>query len=233
MSRALPPLYLTREAILNGSMRALVQAADPAVPVLSPEEHDASIQALLDERRDSRDVWIFAYGSLMWNPLIHYAESRVGTAHGYHRCFCLWTHIGRGTAAKPGLMLGLEKGGACRGVIYRLDAAAAVAELEILWRREMVTGAYAPRWVTVATEGETVRAIAFLINRAHPRYAGRLSEDRVVSSIAEARGPLGPCAAYLFNTVAHLEELGVRDRRLSQLRNRVAAKMAERDQARS
>lgn len=229
MSNGQPPLRLTRETILNDSIRAFVQAADPMLRVLSPDEHHASIQMALTQRPGQGDVWLFAYGSLIWNPLIHYVEKRIGTVRGYHRCFCLWSHSARGTAAKPGLMLGLERGGSCRGVAFRIAEAAAAQELDIVWRREMITGAYAPRWVTVATTEGPVHALAFLINRSHTRYAGRLPEDRVIASIAEAQGPLGDCATYLFNTVAHLEELGIRDRRLSHLRDRVVTKMAERD----
>lgn len=226
MSSNKPPLHLTRDAILSDSIRALVQASDPTARLLTLEEQHASIEALLGEHAADGDIWLFAYGSLIWNPLIHYAEKCIGTVHGYHRCFCLWTHVGRGTAAKPGLVLGLERGGACRGVVYRIAAAEVREELEVLWRREMLTGAYAPRWVTASTDRGPVRAIAFLINHGHPRYAGRLPEERIVAAIAEAQGPLGACATYLFNTVAHLEELGIHDRRLSRLRDRVAAAAA-------
>ena len=227
MTRAKPPLSLTREAILGDSLRALVQAADPEAHCMTPEEHRASIKAALDQRTEHGDVWLFGYGSLIWNPLIHYVEKQVGTVHGYHRCFCLWSHTGRGTKANPGLMLGLERGGACRGIAFRIAEALAADELEVVWRREMLTGAYAPRWVTVVTKGGPVQAIAFLINREHARYAGKLPEGRIIDSIAAAHGPLGTCATYLFNTVAHLEELGIHDRRLERLRDRVAAKLAE------
>jgi cation transport protein ChaC len=227
MTRAKPPISLTREAILGDSLRALVQAADPEAHCMTPDEHRASIKAALDQRTEQGDVWLFGYGSLIWNPLIHYVEKHVGTVHGYHRCFCLWSHTGRGTKANPGLMLGLERGGACRGIAFRIAESLAADELEVVWRREMLTGAYAPRWVTVVTNGGPVQAIAFLINREHARYAGKLPEDRIIDSIAAAHGPLGTCATYLFNTVAHLEELGIHDRRLERLRDRVTAKLAE------
>ena len=225
MTRAPPSLSLTREAILGDSLRALVQAADPEARCISPEEHRASIQRVLAERAAAGDVWLFAYGSLIWNPLIHFVEQRVGTVHGYHRFFCLWSHTGRGTKAKPGLVLGLERGGACRGIVYRIAEARAADELNVVWRREMLTGAYAPRWVPVVTKEGPIEAIAFLINRGHARYAGKLPEDRIIASIAEAHGPLGACATYLFNTVAHLEELGIHDRRLERLRDRVKARL--------
>jgi cation transport protein ChaC len=215
---------LTREAILGDSIRALVQAAHPELRVPTPEEQRASIQALLASRSATGDIWLFAYGSLIWNPLIHFVEKRVGTVKGYHRCFCLWSRTGRGSAAKPGLTLGLERGGTCRGLLYRIAEADAARELEVIWGREMLTGAYAPRWLKVGTAAGQVNAIAFLINRSHRRYAGRLSEDKVVDAIAEARGPLGACATYLFTTVAHLQELGISDRPLLRLRDKVAAR---------
>ncbi len=225
MSRSLPPFQLTREAVLGDRIRALVQAADPELRLLTPEEHRVSIAGLLQNRPDAGDVWLFAYGSLIWNPLIHFVEKRVGTVKGYHRCFCLWSRTGRGTAAKPGLTLGLERGGSCRGVAYRIEEGQAAHELEIVWRREMLTGAYAPRWLKLETAQGPLHAIAFLINRAHTRYAGRLPEEKIVAAIAEAHGPLGPCATYLFNTVAHLDELGIGDERLRRLRDQVAKKV--------
>jgi glutathione-specific gamma-glutamylcyclotransferase len=227
MTSSHPTFHLTREAVLGDSIRALVQAADPDIQLMTPEEHRASIAAMLANRPDSGDVWLFGYGSLMWNPLVHYTEKRVGTVRGYHRCFCLWTHLGRGTMEKPGLMLGLEPGGSCRGVAFRIAKELAVEELEIVWRREMMTSAYAPRWVRLAGAQGPRHALAFRINRTHSRYAGRLPEDRIIASIAEAHGPLGACATYLYNTVAHLEELGIRDRHLIRLRDRVAAMLAE------
>ena len=221
-----PPFELTREAILSDSIRAVVQAADPDIRLPTAEEHRASIAAVLAKRPDGGgDVWIFGYGSLMWNPLIFFEEKRVATVKGYHRCFCLWSHMGRGTTKKPGLMLGLEPGGSCRGVAYRIAEAQAAHELEVVWRREMLSGAYAPRWLRAESTQGRVHALAFRVNRRHTRYAGRLPEERIIATIAEAAGPLGACATYLFNTVQHLEELGIRDPRLARLRDQVAARM--------
>jgi glutathione-specific gamma-glutamylcyclotransferase len=227
MQRPPPPFQLTREAVLGDDIRARVQAADPELRLLTPEEHRASIAGLLRQRPDSGDVWLFAYGSLIWNPIIDFAEKRVATARGYHRRFCLWSRTGRGNTAKPGLTLGLERGGSCRGVAYRIGQAQAAQELEVIWSFEMLTGAYAPRWLKLETASGGVHAIALLVNRSHSRYAGRLPEDRIAAVIAEAHGPLGACATYLFNTVAHLEALGIADRRLQRLRDRVAARIGE------
>lgn len=171
-------------------------------------------------------LWVFGYGSLIWNPCFHFAERRLATARGWHRQFCLWTHLGRGTRECPGLMLGLEQGGACRGVAYRIAPDQVEAELDIIWRREMVTAAYRPIWLRAVTADGPIMAIGFAINRGHERYAGRLEEQRIVEAIATATGPLGPCAEYLFNTTAHLDELGIGDRYLRRLCDAVRHRQA-------
>jgi cation transport protein ChaC len=227
MTETTPPFRLTREAILGNSIRAMVEAIDPDARLPSPDEHRASLEAILAGRPDKGDVWLFAYGSLMWNPLIDYVERSIGLVGGYHRRFCLWSHLGRGTVEKPGLTLGLERGGSCRGVLYRLAESQAAQELEVVWRREMLTGAYAPRWLKASTDQGPVHALGFLVNRAHVRYAGKLPEERIIAAIAEAHGPLGPCAAYLFNTVDHLETLGICEPRLARLRDLVRERMAQ------
>jgi glutathione-specific gamma-glutamylcyclotransferase len=218
---------LTRDNIRSGLIRDMIRQADPTMRVLTDEELHASIAAVITPDLAGRDVWLFCYGSLIWNPAFHFVERRLGTVHGYHRRFCLWTHLGRGTPDFPGLVLGLERGGSCRGVAFRVAAEAVPDELEIVWRREMVSGAYRPTWVTVRTPEGPVRAVTFVMNRRHDRYAGLLPEDRVADVIANAAGYLGRCADYLINTVAHLEELGIHDRALVRLRDRVAEGRAE------
>ena len=215
---------LTREAILDGSIREYVfRNPELRRMVLPDEERMASLRATLAEAPAKGDVWVFGYGSLIWNPAFHFVEKRTARIHGYHRRFCLWTPLGRGTMDNPGLMLGLERGGACRGVIFRIAEDAVETELDILWRREMFTGAYRPTWMSAQSRGESFSAIAFVINRAHSRYAGRLSDDQVAHHIATAEGPMGACRDYLFETVAHLTELGIRDRGLEAMAARVRA----------
>ena len=174
---------------------------------------------------------MFGYGSLIWNPLFHYEERRRATLRGFHRRFCLWSIMGRGSPDRPGLVLGLDNGGACCGLAYRLPAGKAVEELKLLWRREMVVGSYAPRWARVETapgEGdrrcvEELRALTFVVNHAHPNYAGRLASDVVAQALASARGHLGSSADYLFHTVDALAAHGLRDLHLEELRDRVQA----------
>ena len=208
---------LTREQIRDGWVQQLVLSSAEPIRALSEAELVASRASMLADHPVGADLAIFAYGSLIWNPAFHFAGRQLAHIHGYHRRFCLWTSLGRGTPANPGLMLGLDMGGSCRGVLYTIAAADIASELEIVWRREMVTGAYRPAWVMARTASGPRPAISFLINHAHERYAGRLDDAAIVRSIATACGPLGACAEYLFNTTAHLDELGIIDRSLRRL----------------
>ena len=195
---------------------------------LTDEERAASLAATLADRRAPRTAWVFAYGSLIWKPAFAATESRVGTLHGYHRQFCMLVKRYRGTPEEPGLMLALERGGSCRGVVYRLPEDGRDQTLAAIWARELLTAAYLPRWFDVRTAGGTVRAIAFVMNRAHERYTGRLDEAEVADRLARACGHVGSCAEYLLETVNHLEELGIRDHRLWRLQRLVAARLAAR-----
>lgn len=215
---------LTRESLLDGTIREYIHR-DPELRrlILPDAERDASLRETLLAAPAAGDVWVFGYGSLIWNPAFHFVERRTARINGYHRRFCLWTQLGRGSPDNPGLMLGLERGGACRGVMYRIDKEAVETELDVLWRREMFTGAYCPTWVTARSGGETISAVTFVINRDNARYTGRLSEETIIRHVATATGPLGPCRDYLFETVEHLAELGIRDRRLEAMAGKVRA----------
>jgi cation transport protein ChaC len=158
----------------------------------------------------------------MWNPAIEFAECRGGALDGWDRRFCLWLHIGRGTPDNPGLMLALDRGGRCAGMLFRIPAPDARAELLLAWRRELFTGAYVSRWVTATTAAGPVRAVTFVANRAHPQYAGRLSEPAVAERLAFATGSLGSGATYLAETLGALHSLGLRDRALERLQRMVA-----------
>jgi cation transport protein ChaC len=226
--RAPQAIELTRESIRAGTVINMASAG--GMRVLSDEERAASIAATLAARPAgvdrTGDVWLFGYGSLIWNPAFHFAEERKGRIHGWHRRFCLWTPLGRGSPEHPGLVLGLERGGACTGMAFRLDDDQVACELDIIWRREMLSGAYRPRWVRVATAAGPVDAITFTIDPANPRYAGRLAEDEIVRVVATAVGRLGPCTDYLFKTTKALAELGLEDRTLMRLRRRVEERLA-------
>jgi glutathione-specific gamma-glutamylcyclotransferase len=216
---------LTRDNIRSGAVRKIA-AGHGLMRILSDEELASSLGGLLGGADLSTGVWVFGYGSLIWNPAFHFTDRVVGTVYGFHRRFCLWTHLGRGCPERPGLVLGLERGGSCRGVAYHIAPDAAMEELDIVWRREMISDAYVPRWVAVRTPMATVKAITFTINHAHERYARDLSDEEAAAAIAGASGFLGPCADYLINTVDHLAALGIHDRPLERLRDRVLAQAA-------
>ncbi len=219
-------MVLTREIIRSGWIQQLVASSGYPGHMLSEDELRESMAQAMAAHPPGEALPLFAYGSLIWNPAFIYQHREVARVHGYHRRFCLWTHLGRGTPECPGLVLGLDTGGSCSGLVYWIAPEDIATELEIVWRREMVTGAYRPCWVMTRTSAGPRRALTFLINHAHDRYAGRLSDAAIVASIASATGPIGPCADYLFNTTAHLDQLGIADRSLRRLCRAVRAAQA-------
>ncbi len=219
---------LTRESLLDGSLHAAVRAQlGPDVPLMTDAQRHRQVRDMLACAPTPGRVWVFAFGSLIWNPAFHFAEHRTARVHGFHRQFCLQLQAGRGSPERPGLMLSLEAGGSCVGVVYRLAPGTEVTELDILWRREMLTRAYRPVWVTARTPQGPESAIAFTVNRQHERYAPGLDEATVAELLATGAGALGRCCDYLFDTVAHLRALGIRDRRLEALAERVRARLNE------
>lgn len=221
-----PPdrVVITREGLADGSLLARIRAQlPPGMVVRSDAEIAASLNDTLAQHDPAADVWVFGYGSLMWNPAFIFAESQVGVVHGWHRRFCLWLESGRGSPDNPGLMLALDRGGVCRGVAFRIPAGQVRSELLLIWRREMFGTAYLARWVRVRLAGEMVPAITFEVNRAHPRYAGKLSDAQAGVHIATATGPLGSCAAYLQNTMEHLQSLGIQDAGLQRIAAGISA----------
>jgi glutathione-specific gamma-glutamylcyclotransferase len=216
-------LSLTRETILRGDVARMIQDGGEGHRVLSDEARKRSLNAALEHSMTGEDVWVFGYGSLIWNPAFHYVERVTATLPNYHRAFCLWTHLGRGTPECPGLTLGLKPGGKCQGVAFRIAAEAVETELDIVWRREMVTGAYCPTWVQLesAPDQIPIDALTFVMDPENDRYADYLSAADTAAAIAKAAGRLGTCREYLFNTVAHLQELGLPDPHLEALVLRV------------
>jgi glutathione-specific gamma-glutamylcyclotransferase len=169
------------------------------------------------------DLWVFGYGSLMWNPGFRFLEATPALLRGYHRNFCIWSARYRGTPERPGLVLGLDRGGACRGIAFRIAHAEVDEVLATLWVREMSRLTYRPRVLPVAAPEHTVRALAFVADPAHPSYAGRLSEAEVAARIVHCRGARGPNIDYLANTLDHLHKLGLQDLRLRRIYARALA----------
>ncbi len=185
----------------------------------------ASLRATLAARPTQAEIWVFAYGSLIWRPCFDHAERHAATLADYRRRFSVWTLIARGSPAAPGLALALEAaaGHRCHGVAYCLDPNTATAGLEALWQREMLTSIYQPRWVSVALAGRVVPAIGFVADPTDPQYAGTLSPAEQAALIATAHGQFGSCRDYLANTVAELATLGIEEPELSALLRAVDA----------
>ncbi|MFS2150687.1 gamma-glutamylcyclotransferase [Rhizobium sp. Rhizsp42] len=218
---------LTREQLEAGSWGAEIARDAPTVVLWTDEERAESIAATL-AARPAGDVWVFAYGSLIWNPTFKFEESRVAIIDNWHRSFCLSVSAGRGTVEAPGLVLGLDRGGSCSGVAFRVAEKDLETELAVLWKREMITGAYAPRWIEIAdADGKPFgSAIAFTIDHESPNYAGNLEREVVISRLATASGFLGTSADYLFQTAEGLRTRGVLDDELDALAIAVKQSMA-------
>jgi len=170
-----------------------------------------------------RDFWVFGYGSLMWHPGFPHLEVRVGRIFGFSRRFCIYSHIYRGTLERPGLVFGLDRGGSCQGLAYRVPRAEGESVMTYLYDREMATAIYFPRWVTVRTAQGAVQAITFVVDPAHRQYTGHLDTTEIARLILQGKGDRGTCHAYLANTVRHLAALGIHDRRLEALLAEVEA----------
>ena len=160
---------------------------------------------------EDNPLWIFGYGSLMWRPGFAHEAGAPALLRGYHRAFCIYSVHYRGTRARPGLVLGLDRGGSCRGHAYRVAAGNAEAVIAYLDAREQVTAVYERRRVTIDIAGERVPAITYVADRAHGQYAGKLTPCRVADIIRAGHGIAGDNLVYLEHTVAHLDELGIAD----------------------
>ena len=191
------------------------------------EDYEAAVESILASHPAGEDAWLFAYGSLIWKPEIDQIDARRGTAQGWHRSFCFRIIRHRATKEQPGLMMALDRGGQCRGVLYRLAAADLEGQLGKLFRREFTVKPQntIPRWISVGTDQGNVRALAFVMNRDAPTYTGRLLPEEIADILARACGHWGSGADYLRNTVAHLEENGIRDRNLWRLQKLVAERI--------
>ena len=174
--------------------------------------------------RPDGDLWIFAYGSLLWRPDFDYVEAQPVTIHGYHRALCIRSVEYRGTAEVPGLVFGLDRGGSCRGLAFRIAEIHADQVMADVWKREMITGIYRPCWVKTQVNGVAVTVWVFVAEPAHDQYAGKLSDAEIMRLVLQGRGTVGPCTEYVKCTFEHLEELGIHDRALDRIVRQMTAK---------
>jgi len=164
------------------------------------------------------ELWVFGYGSLMWRPGFAHVERHPATLRGAHRSLCLYSMIHRGTKEQPGLVLGLDRGGSCRGVAYRVEASAVDATLAYLREREQPNYAYREvLWPVRLNDGRTVEALTYVVDRAHPQYAGVLTPDAMLPIIRGAEGQSGRNVDYIRNTAAELAKLRIQDATLTWL----------------
>jgi glutathione-specific gamma-glutamylcyclotransferase len=236
LAHARPEPEMTRNLRLTPDLVARVPPHDGVSGLISTRTDgpsDADYADAVSRVREggpaSGEVRIFAYGSLIWNPEFEFDTECLGTVSGWHRSFCLgWVRIYRGTPERPGIMLALDRGGSCRGVVFRLPSAAVEANLTRILRREMPIkrDGLPCRWMTVRTAEGPVRALGFPISRSSPAYLPGLDEETVVQALATAAGERGTMAEYLASTVQHLEDRGIHDQYLWRMQTLVAERIA-------
>ena len=179
------------------------------------------LRAFYDARlplEDGQDFWVFGYGSLMWNPGFPHIEVQPATLDGFHRHFCIYSFFYRGTPECPGLVLGLDEGGSCIGMAYRVPAAERKVVMDYLFEREMISGVYHPGWHDITLKnGDVVTAATFVADIKHEQYAGRLNPEGLISHLLQGVGSSGRCIEYLENTVTHLKALNIEDPGLEDL----------------
>ena len=158
------------------------------------------------------DLWVFGYGSLMWRPGFASLEVQLARLHGFHRSLCVYSWVHRGSEQRPGLVFGLDRGGACVGRAFRVAAENRDAVVAYLYEREMVTAVYVPRLSNLTlADGRRVRGLVFVVDRGHRQYAGRLLPDDAARVVRGAAGQSGPNPEYVQSTLEHLRELRIRD----------------------
>jgi cation transport protein ChaC len=170
-----------------------------------------------------RDLWVFGYGSLIWRPGFDFVERHAAVVRGYHRALCVYSHVHRGTRDRPGLVLGLDRGGSCKGVAFRVAAAKAGAALAYLREREQVTAVYREVFLRARLAGgASVLAVAYVADRGHHQYAGRLDRAELMRLVSQGIGVSGDNPDYVRNTHAHLAALAIRDETLEWLARSLA-----------
>jgi cation transport protein ChaC len=207
----------------------LMQGLEP----MQEADYDRLLDDLLLDHPREADLWLFVYGSLIWKPACDVDGQQRALLRGWRRSFCMRLTRFRGTAEFPGLMMALDRGGACIGVAQRLPATVVRERLGQLLRREtsVKPPTNCPRWVTVESAGQKLRAIAFAADRSRRNYVREQSHEVTADILARAVGHWGTGAEYLMQTVLHLEKLGIHDRYLWKLQEMVAARIRAQDRA--
>jgi cation transport protein ChaC len=221
-------LTLTADHVTRVHRVVADQGIAPGAELHTEAEYDDWVERMIAIHPDrTAPTQLFAYGSLIWKPEIEHVGEQVCITRGWHRSFCLRIARFRGTLEQPGLMMALDRGGQCRGVLFELPRDKLEDQFGKLFRREFTYKPInsMPRWIKVETATGSVAALAFVMNRASPLYAGRLSPEAVADVLARACGHWGSGAEYLLNTVSHLEAKGIHDGNLWRLQRLVAERI--------
>ena len=211
-------IKLTKKNIADGYIREFINKAQGGDKVLSDKELFQERNKIIPSSIENVNLYVFAYGSLLWNPTIDFEEQVFGKIYGYHRSFCMLTKLGRGSYKNPGLMLGLDKGGSCKGLLFKLKKKNDIENIDILFKREMVTKAYIPKLLSAyLNDGKQVKALAFTVDKNHKNYFKEKSYVKKIELILKANGFLGSCKEYLKNPSNSLRELGICDKEITNL----------------
>ncbi len=201
---------ITRNGLLDGTFLERARAI-PGLQALTDQQLEESLDDTLRCLYGQQQVWIFAYGSLIWNPAFDFEERVAASLEGWHRSFCLSAPFGRGTPQNPSLFLALNEGGHAEGVAYKLPKGREREELLLVWRREMFSDGYQAEWVEVHSKAEVFRAIIFVANPSAKSFVGELTPEVIADRLRNASGPLGSGLEYLSDTIHHLKQVGLRD----------------------
>ena len=213
-------IKLTRDNITQGRLGEKIRSISGSDKVLTKEELVNERRKIIPGNGIGNDLYVFAYGSLLWNPTVEYEGQFLAKIYGFHRSFCMKTYLGRGSFDNPGLMLGLDKGGSCQGMAFKLKKSNAIKNIDILFQREMVTGAYRPKLLkTKLANGKIVLSLAFTVDKKHKNYFGQKDIKIKARMIAKASGFLGSCKEYFDNTLDSLSELNITDTEMSAISN--------------
>ena len=218
-------LKLTSRNISKGEIRKKINLLIQDKITLEDEELIRLRRKIIPDKGIGKDIYIFAYGSLLWNPTFEYEEQSSAKIYGFHRKFCMITKLGRGSFANPGLMLGLDKGGSCKGIVYKLKKMHQIKEIDLLFKREMITGSYIPKLLkTRMHSGEIVTSLAFTVDQKNENYVRNLSIIETAKLISNAHGFLGSCEEYLNYTISSLTELNIVDKKMNDIYNLIKYK---------
>jgi glutathione-specific gamma-glutamylcyclotransferase len=222
------PLKLTADLVQRAQRPVVDSGPEAGVTYLTEADYNQIADQLLAKHRPGEDIWLFAYGSLIWKPEVAHVEERLATAQGWRRSFCIRLERFRGTPEFPGLMMALDRGDECQGLALRLAGAAAAESIGKLVRRELDAKppSQLPRWITVETDQGPVRAVAIVSIPEGRVHAGNLPIEVVAEILSKACGHWGSGAEYLRNTVTHLEQRGIHDDYLWRLQEMVADRIA-------